>query len=242
MKKALTAALAAAAVLTSAAACASSPAPASTPTRTPTPAPTSAPAVAATGAASSHARLLVDALASGTSASALSASSLVAGPVMTHYISFQATYAEAAEAAGQPERPSSVTVTGANSYQLCYPQSTCQSFTAFQSDAAGRIVGMQVDGQPVAGRIAAGRNDRGNGLVLTDVTSYLFTSTGQVGVAFRVRNNGNSGVSTDGFLPVFVTSGGARLSPDLSSSVMRSTDPLGPGNLLLPSPSSTRGP
>lgn len=88
---------------------------------------------------------------------------------------------------------------------------------------------MDVDGQRIEGRLAAGPSDTGNGLVLTDVTSYLYTSSGQVGVAYRVRNTGNSGVSSMGFLPVFVTSGGAQLQPDLSASVMQETAALPPG-------------
>jgi hypothetical protein len=185
----------------------------------------------ASSQALANARLLVDALASGNSASMLPARKLVAGPVMTRYIRFQVIEAEAAEESGQPESPGSVTATGAGSYQQCTPPGQgCQTFSAFLADSAGRITGMDVDGQPVAARLAAGPSDRGNGLVLTDVASYLGTSTGKVGVAFRVRNVSNQGVSTAGFLLVFVTSpGDARLSPDLSSSSINSTRPLRPG-------------
>jgi hypothetical protein len=212
---------------------------------------TSAPSVS--GAASSphpssqahaNAPLLVSALASGSSASLLSARKLVAGPAMIRYIRFQVIYAEAAEESGQPGVPGSVSVVPPGSYQLCYPQGQgCQSFTAFQVSKSGRITGMDVDGQPIAARLAAGPSDRGHGLVLADVTSYLFTSTGQVGVAFHVRNTSNNGVSTLGFQPVFATSpGDARLSPDLSSSTVNSTQPLQPGQSALSSPSSTPGP
>jgi hypothetical protein len=189
------------------------------------------PSPQASSQAHANARLLVDALASSTSASIQSAHKLVAGPVMTRYIRFQVIYAEAWEESGQPGVPASVTATGADSYQMCYPQGQgCQSLTAFRSDAAGRITGMDVDGQPIAARLATGPSDSGNGLVLTDVGSYLFTSTGQVGVAFRVRNTGNQGVSTAGFQTVFVTSTGhARLSPDLSASSVNSTQALRPG-------------
>ena len=158
----------------------------------------------------------MDALASNNSATMRTARKLVAGPVMTHGVSLQAIQDEAAEASGQAGAAGSLTATGGNSYQICYPQGQgCQSFTAFRADSAGRITGMDVDGQPVAARLATGPADSGNGLVLTDVTSYLFTSLEKVGVAFRVRNTGNNGVSTLGFQLVFVTSpGDARLSPD----------------------------
>jgi hypothetical protein len=226
-------ALAATAAVLAAAGCGTSaPSPQATVTVTAPPAGSSAKSSPqASSQARANARLLVDALASGSSASMLSARKLVAGPVMIQYIRFQVAEAGAAEESGQPESPGSVAVIGKGSYQNCLPQGQgCQSFTAFRAGAAGRITGMDVDGQSVAARLAAGPSDRGNGLVFTDVTSYLFTSTGQVGVAFRVRNLSNQGVSTAGFQTVFVTSpGNARLSPDLSSSSINSTQPLRPG-------------
>jgi hypothetical protein len=182
--------------------------------------------------ARANARLLVDALANGSSGSIASARKSVAGPVMTRYIGFQVVDAQAWEESGQPSTSASVTATGGGSYQICWPQGQgCQSFSAFQSDAAGRITGMDVGSQPVATRLAAGHPDRGNGLMLTDVASYRFTfPAGQVGISFRVRNTGNLGVSTNGFQVVFVTSrGGTRLSPDLGASSMNSTQPLRPG-------------
>jgi hypothetical protein len=210
---------------------ASAPNPQATVTVTAPPAAASSASPQASSQANANARLLVSALASGNSESVQSARKLVAGPVMTHYIRFQVINAEAWEQSGQGNASASVTATSGGSYQMCYPQGGgCQAFTAFQSDSAGRITGMSVDGQPVADRLATGPSDRGNGLVLTDVGSYLFTSTGQVGVAFRVRNTGNQGVSTGGFQIVFVTSpGNARLSPDLSASSMSSTQALAPG-------------
>jgi hypothetical protein len=160
----------------------------------------------------------------------LSARHSVAGPVMTHYIRMQALQAEAAAASGQPEDVGSVTAISGG-YQTCYPQGQgCQSFTAFSSDATGRITGMSVDGQPVAARLAVGPPDSGHGLVLTDVASYLGTQTGQVGVIFRVRNISNQDIRTGSppFLPVFVTSpGGAQLNYDDSASVI--PGPLRPG-------------
>jgi hypothetical protein len=221
MRRIITTTALAVAVAATAAGCggASSPAPRVTVTVTPAPAVASSPPPQA----SSDAQPLIEALAGSSSAGILSARSLVAGPVMTRYMSFQAIEAEAAEAAGQPGTAGSVTVTAPGSFQTCYPQQGgCQSFTAFSTDAAGRVTGMDVDGQPVAGRLAAGRDDRGGGLAITDVASYLFTSTGTVGFAFHVRNNGNVSVSTDGFLPLFITSGGARLQPDLNASSQNS--------------------
>src|SRR6478752_3394817 len=74
----------------------------------------------ASSLASANARLLVSALASGTSASMLAARSSVAGPVMTHYIRLQALQAEAAAASGQPEDVGSVTAISGGGYQSCY--------------------------------------------------------------------------------------------------------------------------
>lgn len=214
--KALTTALSAAAVLALAACGASSPpaAPATTPPAT-TPAAAHAPAPSPQ--ASQDARLLVGDIATSSSSGTMAALSVVAGPVMTAYVTLQAIEAEASEAAGQPYPAESVTAIGGG-YQLCLPQGQCDSFTAFQTDAAGRVTGADVDGQPIAARLATGPSDHANGLVLTDVTSYLSTSVGKVAVVFHVRNESNSGVTTDGFLPLFVTSDGNRLQPDLSES------------------------
>ena len=78
---------------------------------------------------------------------------------------------------------------------------------------------MYVDGQPISARLATGPDDSGGGIKITDVASYLSTSTGTVGVFFRIRNVSNHEISQDGFLPVFVTSpGNARLSMDFSYS------------------------
>ncbi len=163
-----------------------------------------------------------------------SARKLVAGPVMTRYVSFQVIEDEANEQAGQPGGAGSVTLTRGR-FQICYPQDQrgggCQSFTAFQADASGRITGMDVDGQPVASRLAAGPSDSGGGIRITDVTSYLSTFSGTIGVAFRIRNVSNHQVGQDGFLPVFVTSpGGTRLQLDFSNS-SDTTQALAPGQV-----------
>ena len=123
-------ALAAMAALLAAAGCSTSaPSPQATVTVTATPT-ASSPSPQASSSASANARLLVSALASGTSASMLAARSSVAGPVMTHYIRLQALESEAIEASGQQEDVTSVTAIGGG-YQLCYPQGQgCQSFTA----------------------------------------------------------------------------------------------------------------
>lgn len=225
--------LAAMAALLAAAGCGpSSPAPQATVTVT---APAAASGTAAptqpSSAAHANARLLTSALASGSSASLLSARKLVAGPVMTYYIRLQALDAEAADASGQPEAAGSVSAIGGGGYQICYPQGQgCQPFTAFQADSAGRITGMDVDGQPVAARLATGPSDSRNGIAITDVASYLFTRLGQVGVIFRVRNISNYEITAFNppFLPVFVTSpGGTQLNYDDSASTI--PGPLQPG-------------
>jgi hypothetical protein len=174
---------------------------------------------------------VVSALASGSPASIRSARDSVAGPVMTPYIRMQALLSEAAAASGQPEDVCSVTAISGGGYQICYPQGQgCQSFSAFRSDATGRITGMDVDGQPVSARLAVGPSDSEHGLVLTAVASYLGTSTGHVDVIFRVRNVSNHDISTGSppFLPVFVTSpGGAQFNYDDFDSAI--PGPLRPG-------------
>ena len=207
----------------------SSPAPAASTSSTSAPATTPAAVVATTPATAADARLLIDALATGSSATMQSAVSSVSGPVMMSYITLQVIEDAAAEGSGQPYPAESVTAIGGG-YQLCVPQGQCDSVTGFQTDAAGRITGMDVDGEPVAARLATGPSDHANGLVLTDVTSYVYTNIGRVGVAFHVRNESNSGVSTDGFLPLLVTPDGTRLQPDLSQSTPNSdAGPLGAG-------------
>jgi hypothetical protein len=89
---------------------------------------------------------------------------------------------------------------------------------------------MNVDGQPISPPAGMGAPAHGSGLVLTDVGSYLGTSTEHVGVIFRVGNVSNHDITTGSppFLPVFVTSpGGAQLNYDDSASVIPC--PLQPG-------------
>ena len=217
--KAVTTALSAAAVLALAACGTSSPpaSPATTPATTSATTPSAALASSSPPQASQDARLLVGDVATSTSAGRCQRSAWLPGNVMTAYVTLQAIEAEAAEGAGQPYASESVTAIGGG-YQLCLPQGGCDSFTGFQFDAAGRVTGADVDGQPIAARLATGPSDHANGLVLTDVTSYLSTSVGKVAIVFHVRNESNSGVTTDGFLPLFVTSDGTRLQPDLSDS------------------------
>lgn len=177
-------------------------------------------------------KLLVDALANGNSASIQSAARFVTGPVMASYIRFQATEAEARESSGIADTAGKVTPKGKGSYRTCYPQasSPCETFTAFQSGAGGRVRGMSVDGQPVAPRIAAGPPDRGRGIVITDVTSYRYsTPPVQVGVTFLVRNVSNHGLSVSDppFLPALAKPDGTVLRYDFQDSVMPET--LQPG-------------
>jgi len=226
-------ALAAMAALLAATGCSTSaPSPRATVTVTATPAASSpAPSPQASSSlARANARLIVGALASGTSASISSVRNSVAGPMMTHYLRLQALEAEALDAAGTPEDAGSVTRI-AGGYQNCYSGGQgCQSFTAFRSDAAGHITDLDVGGQPISARLAWGPAARGAGLVLTDVGSYLSTATGTVSIVFKVRSTGNQDVRTGSppFLPVFVTSpGGAQLDYDDFNSVI--PGPLQPG-------------
>jgi hypothetical protein len=80
-----------------------------------------------------------------------SAGKLVAGPVMTHYVTLQVTEDLAGEASGEGAASGTVAATGGNTYQSCDTQGGgCQSFTAFTADPAGQITGMSVDGRTIA--------------------------------------------------------------------------------------------
>jgi len=171
----------------------------------------------------------MDALAGSSSATVAAARKLVPGPVIIRYVSFEPAEDASSEQSGQPFSSGSVSISPGR-YRVGYPQNGgCQSYTAFQPDTSGRVKGMDVNSEPVAGRLAAGPSDTANGLALSNVTSLRFADCSGIEVTFTIRNVSNQGVSTDGFLLTFVTSpGGAKLSPDLSQTSINATRPLGP--------------
>jgi hypothetical protein len=200
----------------------------STAATAPAPTATHAPASAS---ASANAQLFAYGLASDTVASVSSLRSSVAGPVMSHYLTYQSIRSEAAAAAGQPYPPGTVTrIPGG--FQICADSSSggvCQSLTGFRSDATGRITDLAVDGQLISARLAIGPNTSGSGLTLTGVTSYLNTTTGVVFIACTVRNISGQTVGSFSppFLPVFVIPDGTQLNYDTTYSVL--PGPLRPG-------------
>jgi hypothetical protein len=112
---------------------------------------------------------------------------LVSGPIMTTYITYEHELTAAYAASGNPSPAQTVSVI-AGGYQLCQSgTSQCQDFTGFSADATGQVTAAAVDGQPIAGRIAAGGDASGNGLQLSGVTGYRVTSpAGLTAVCFTV--------------------------------------------------------
>ena len=147
---------------------------------------------------------------------------------MPYYIRTQALLDEAYAAAGQSAQPGSVTQIP-RGFQSCWPQTPCESYTGFRSDASGRITDFLVDGQSVSSRLTIGADSTGSGLAVSSVTAYLTTQTGSVAVVFKVRNVGQQtvGDASPAFLPVFVTSDGSQFNYDTSYSVL--PGPLQPG-------------
>lgn len=144
----------------------------------------------------------------------------VAGGTMRAYVSFEATIAAALAANGTPEQQATV-ITIPSGYQISHPNGSggtqTDTFTAFQHDAAGRVTGMDVNGQPVAGRIAAGTNKTGR-LQVTGAVAYKPAAFGELEIAFNVKNTG--GALTNGtFLVYFTPSGGSQLAEDRTNSI-----------------------
>jgi hypothetical protein len=119
----------------------------------------------------------------------------VAGPVMRAYILFQDAYSAAWGAAGSPLTAESATETAGGGYRLCAGGS-CDTFTAFTTNAAGQITGITVDGQPVAGRVATAPDATSDGLTITDVTGYRLSGQQVVAVAFKLTDASYKPVNT----------------------------------------------
>ena len=124
-----------------------------------------------------QARQLVNALASGSSVTMKTASKLVAGPVMTRYVSLQVIEDEANEQAGQAAGPE----------RSRRPATAPDLLPGRQRlPVLHRLPGRlrRPDHRhgrrwpAVAARLAAGPSDSGGGIAITDVASYLSTSTG----------------------------------------------------------------
>jgi hypothetical protein len=172
-------------------------------------------------AAKANERLLVNGLAS-NSYSGLGKT--VAGPVMHSYLRQEAHAVEADAAAGSPD-PTGTVSTIPGGYQDCSTNSngdtTCNGFTGFRTDAAGRITDATVDGQLISARLAVGTSTTSSRLVISDVGSYVPTAASKVVVSFKVRNVSSHAITgSPPFLALFDPAGGGQFSEDDNYSVL----------------------
>ena len=114
---------------------------------------------------------------------------------MRAYIRFEDADSAGWGAAGQPFPAESVTAAASGGYRLCGGGS-CETFSAWTTNAAGKITGFEVNGQPVADRIATAPDASSGGLVITDVTAYRLTGHQQVLVAFKLTDTSYTPVNT----------------------------------------------
>jgi hypothetical protein len=186
-------------------------------------------AQAAKAAAAANDRSFIDGIAGSTTSFAALRPS-VAGPVMTAYAWYWAIFADSLAATGTPGPADAITAVPGG-YQLCAPNGSggtfCETFTGFQHDAAGRITGLSVDGQPVAGRIATGPPNQGAGLAISHVVAYKPAATNEVYISFKARNTSSTAFSlSPPWLATFSpTSGGSYSEDDTNSAVPSNLQP-----------------
>ena len=139
-----------------------------------------------------------------TSASASVPPTLVSGPVMAAYITFDQELKAAEAASGTASYPPSTLSGSTGSYQLCSPVGGgCYTYNAFTTNAAGQITGMSVNGHPIAGRIATGTSSTGQ-LRLSSVVAYPLTPE-FVGVCFKLTDSSYQSSGHPPVLPAFRT-------------------------------------
>src|SRR5579862_5499285 len=147
----------------------------------------SSPSASPASSAVANERLFMDALAQSIP---VIPGRVVAGPLMRAYTRDQHAQGAAWSAAGQPDATASITQI-ADGYKMCSTSNgstSCERFTHFTADSSGRITGMSVDGEPVAGRIATAPAATSDGLTISDVTAYRLTRQNIVFVAFRLTD------------------------------------------------------
>lgn len=125
---------------------------------------------------------------------------VVAGAPMRAYIRYQHADGAALAAVGHPGPSDSVSQI-AGGFKLCWPDTGsgagCDAFTQFTTDHGGRITGVSVNGQPVAGRIATGPSATSGGLTISGVVSYRATDAQNlVAVAFKLTDHSYRPVNT----------------------------------------------
>jgi hypothetical protein len=185
--------------------------------------PVGTPSPTVSDAAAANERALSNWLAA-ESQSDSSVISAVSGRVMHDYVKFEALWNAALAAAGSPDAPETVsTIPGG--YQLCGTsngETSCVSLTGWQTDSQGSITELDVNGQLIAPRLAAGKPDASSQLAISDVLAYRPGNLDEVYVAYKVRNVSGQvfGNGNPGWLAVFDTSGGAEFQEDENNSVI----------------------
>lgn len=152
----------------------------------------------------------------------------VTGKVMRAYIRFQHALSAAFAATGNPDDAKDVRPIHGG-FQICDASgnSGCGTFTQFTTDSAGRITGVSVEGQPVAGRIATAPPASSGGLTISGVVAYRASdSANTVYVAFKLSDTSYKPVNTS---PALLASlNGA--SDDMNYDAL--PDTLSPGETL----------
>jgi hypothetical protein len=153
----------------------------------------------------------------------------VAGALMSAYVRFEHAFGSASAAAGQPSSTSSVAQVPGG-FKLCSTSSfgsSCETFTGLTANHAGQIIGVSVDGQPVAGRIATAPAATSGGLTISGVVAYQLTEAqNKVAVVFKLIDTSYRPINTS---PALLASlSGA--SDDSSNEALPAT--LTPGDSL----------
>jgi hypothetical protein len=117
---------------------------------------------------------------------------VLSGPLMLAYARLQHAYAAALGAVGQPDPREHVTPVSGG-FKLCAPSTgssgpSCEVLTRFTANHAGQVTGLSVNGQPIAGRIAAAPDATSGGLTISGVVAYRLTGQNVVIVAFRLTD------------------------------------------------------
>lgn len=154
----------------------------------------------------------------------------ISGALMRAYARFEHAEGGAFAAVGQPGSGTSVTQIS-DGFKQCGTDSSggsnCVTFTQLATNHAGRLTGVSVNGQPVAGRIATAPSATSGGLTISGVVAYRLTEVhNEVDVAFKLADTSYRPVNTS---PALIASlGGA--SDDMNGDALPAT--LAPGDTL----------
>jgi hypothetical protein len=110
---------------------------------------------------------------------------------MRGYIKFEHAYGAAVAAGGHP-LPSSSVMQVPGGFKLCWiapAGAGCDTYTHITTNDAGRIIGVSVAGQPVAGRIATAPAATSDGLTISGVVAHRLSGAhNAVAVAFKLTD------------------------------------------------------